>query len=138
MKKCRHRLWLCLPFVSVALVDVGVTLHGQEAAYWAGDYSAFNEASPIFAWALAMHPLVFVAEFAVWCLVFSLVLLVLPRLLSEIVALALVSGHTWGATTWLLWRYEVGYWLCIAFFVFTATVFIFSYRRSMMEVRHED
>ena len=42
----RHRLWLCLPPITLFIVDMTLTLYGQPDAYWAGKYSHALEGSP--------------------------------------------------------------------------------------------
>ena len=42
-----RRLWLLLPAVVLYSADIGFTLAGQPAAYWAGDYSQPAEHNPL-------------------------------------------------------------------------------------------
>lgn len=84
----------------------------------------------MFAWGLAKGPAVFALLGAMWFLAFCVVIMVIPRLLAEILSLALVSGHTWGTMTWLVNRVGLNYHLCLLFFVLSATVYILSLRKS--------
>ena len=119
-----QRAWLCLPFLVLFAVDVAVTLHGQSPAYWAGDYVDANEGFPIFAAALAAHPLAFIGLCALWGAIFSLIIVAAPARIAEITSLALINGHTWGAMTWLVYDLQLNYTLCILLFFLSATLFI--------------
>ena len=130
MKFERNRLWLCLPFLVIFLVDAGITLACQPSQYWAGDRTFINEMFPLFAWGLAKGPSVFALLCAMWVLAFSVVIMVIPRLLAEILSLSLVSGHTWGTMTWLVNRIGLNYHLCLLFFVLSATVYVVCVRMS--------
>ncbi len=59
-----------------------------------------------------------------WLLVFSTLIVFLPAVLAEILSLALVNGHTWGAMTWLVYQVRLNYFLCLLYFVFSAALFI--------------
>jgi hypothetical protein len=54
--------------------------------------------------------------------IFATMILLLPRTLALAMSLAVTIGHTWGATTWLLYRFHYGYQACEALFVLTALV----------------
>lgn len=117
-----HRfLGLCLPPILYCLIDDGLTLIGQPAEYWAGDYSRVNEGSPTFHYLLSIHPMAFVAGAFLWICLFVAILLLLPETLALIMSIAIVFGHTAGAATWLLWRPN-GYQLCNALFLLSAAV----------------
>jgi hypothetical protein len=123
MGPIRGRLFgLCLPAALVAAADGSLTLAGQSAAYWAGDYARVNELSPTFHHLLAYHPLAFAAGFAAWVLVFTGLTLLLPQTLALTTSIAVAVGHTWGATTWLLYRFHYGYQACNGLFVLTAAL----------------
>ena len=124
-----NKLWLCLPFILVFLCDGSITLYGQPAAYWAGDFSLANEAFPAFNWALQQHPGVFILQSLAWAVVFCLLILLLPDFLSEVTCVALVQGHTWGVMTWLVYTLQLNYYLCLLFFLCIAIVLVFCYRR---------
>lgn len=130
MKLAAGKLWLGLPFLCVFWIDAGITLANQPDAYWAGDHLIVDEMFPLFAWGLAHGIRAFFLVCGAWLLVFCALILVLPRLLSEILALALVSGHTWGTMTWLVYQLGADYHVCLLFFVFSAAVFILSLRKS--------
>src|SRR4051794_29710985 len=91
-----RRLWLALPPLLVCLADQVMTLSGQPAAYWAGDYSKPQEGSPQGYWLLAQHPLAYVAGAAGYMFAFTVVIMFLPRLMAQMLAVGLVMGHAWG------------------------------------------
>ncbi len=123
MAHFRRRLFgLCLPPAAAASLDAVLTLRGQSAEYWAGNYAWVNELSPSFHHWLSFHPLVFAVGFLGWVLVFAALILLLPRTLALATSLAVTVGHTWGATTWLLYRFHYGYQACQGLFVVTALV----------------
>ena len=123
------KLWLCLPFFLVFLCDASITLYGQPAAYWEGNYALANEVFPAFNWALQQHPMVFVAQSLGWVVVFSLLILVLPNFLSEVTTFALVQGHTWGVMTWLVYSLQLNYYLCLLYFLAISIVLVYCFRR---------
>ena len=129
MKFEKSKLWLCLPFLLIFLVDAGITLAGQPSAYWEGDRQCVNEAFPLFAWGLSNGPWAFALLCLVWLLVFGTLITLAPFIFSEILSLALVNGHTWGAMTWLVYYVQLDYNLCLLFFVFSASIYILSYTK---------
>jgi hypothetical protein len=109
-----------LPPLVLASLDAALTLAGQPPEYWRGDYARVNELSPTFNQLLAIHPLAFVAGFIGWLLAFTCLILLFPRTLALATSIAVAIGHTWGATTWLLYRFDYGYQACNALFILTA------------------
>ena len=123
------KLWLCLPFVLAFLVDAAVTLQGQPACYWQGNRAMADEGFPLFLWSLHMGPWAFLLLCLVWVLVFSVLIIVLPDLCSEILGIALVNGHTFGAMTWFVYHLQLNFYLCLIYFAIIATVFALSHRQ---------
>jgi hypothetical protein len=106
----RERLWLCVAPAALCLLDYSLTLLGQPATYWAGNYASYNEDDPLGGWALGKHPLAFLVYMLLWIALVSAPVLVLPRSLAKIVSLAVAMGHATGAASWarlMLGRYEV-------------------------------
>lgn len=117
-----HRfLGLCLPPILYSLIDNGLTLSGQPAEYWAGDFSRVKEMSPTFHYLLSIHPMAFVAGAFLWICLFATLILLLPETLALIMSIAIVFGHTVGAATWLQWKPN-GYQLCNGLFLLSAVV----------------
>jgi hypothetical protein len=101
----RRRLWLCLPPLLVCLADQAITLLSQPCEYWLGDYSAAREGSPHGLWLMNQHPLAYLTAVAGYMFAFTAGIVLLPRGLARVAALALVLGHSWGMATWL-WQDE--------------------------------
>jgi hypothetical protein len=122
-----RRLWLALAPLLVCIADQVVTLSGQTAEYWAGDYSAPHEGSPQGYWLLQQHPLAYIAAAAGYMLTFTIVILLLPRLLAQTLAVGLVLGHAWGTASWLYTRWpgtSIGYWMVIGLYTVAAMLIV--------------
>src|SRR5688500_12455204 len=100
MRRSLGKFWLCLPFLIIVVLDQCLTLYGQPAAYWRGRWEFADEGSPAFNWLLRQHPLAFVGGCLAWDVVFSGLILLLPRYFAKSLALALVIGHAWGSASW--------------------------------------
>jgi hypothetical protein len=105
----RRFLGLCVPFLLAMAVDGYVTLAGQPAEYWNGDYNRVNEGSVTFKDLLLTHPFAFIAGLVINGAIVSMLILLLPRLLALMTSLTATIGHTWGATTWLAFRFQFSY-----------------------------
>jgi hypothetical protein len=103
-------------------LDGTLTLVGQSAEYWAGHYAQVNEGSPTFNHLLQFHPAAFAAGLLGWAAIFVVVILLLPDAPALILSIAVTFGHTAGAATWLLYRFQHGYQACNALFLTTAIV----------------
>jgi hypothetical protein len=96
------RAWLCVGPVLLCLLDAGLTLQGQSAAYWAGSYDQARELNPLGRWPLQTHPLLFAAAVLCWVAVFCTAIFLLPARRARLVSLAVQFGHTVGAGSWLV------------------------------------
>lgn len=96
------RAGLVLPPVLLCLLDVGLTLAGQPAAYWAGDAARVDEFNPVGRVFLVVSPWLFLAFGLGWATAFVTVLLSLPRRCARPFASLLTVGHTLRAAGWLL------------------------------------
>jgi hypothetical protein len=126
----RHRLWLCLPPVLLALLDGALTLAGQPAQYWSGDFAARRELNPFFDFLLAWHPGAFLAGLAVWCLGIGIVILFAPWRVSFLAALLFTLGHACGAGSWIVEAGAAGWVLAIALLVASERTFWWAARLS--------
>jgi hypothetical protein len=124
----RNTLWLLLPPIALCSLDFGLTLYGQSAEYWAGNFSSVNEGSPSFAHYLTIHPLAFVAAAIFWVAIFSTLILLLPETLALTLVVAIVIGHLAGAATWLMFRFHL-YQLCNVLFLTTSGLIVFAFKR---------
>jgi hypothetical protein len=123
------KLRLCIPPIVLCILDQSITLLGQHSQYWKDNYQTAMEGCPPFHWLLQQHPLAFEAGIAVWIAFFSTVILLSPRWLAMAISIAIVIGHTWGTSTWLLLRFGQGYWLCIALFLMSGLLASLCYQQ---------
>jgi hypothetical protein len=97
----RRLLGLGLPCLFALCLDTGLTLHGQPAEYWAGDYSQTTEGAPFYRRLYAWHPAAAGCGHLIWAGVLGGLLILLPEVLAVVLAIAVVFGHTAGAYTWI-------------------------------------
>lgn len=121
MAPLRSRLLgLCLVPMLFCGLDATLTLVGQSPGYWAGDHSLVNEASPTFHDLLRLGPGYFLSGIVVWATIFVCLIVLAPDAAALVISIAVTFGHTVGAATWLLYRFEFGYQLCNALFLMSA------------------
>jgi hypothetical protein len=77
-----------------------MTLLGQRAHYWAGDYSSVIEFNPLARLLLQQHPAAFVAAAAASTLLVIAVVLRLPASLALVVSFVVTFGHVVAAASW--------------------------------------
>jgi hypothetical protein len=97
----RRLLGMGLPCLLALLLDTGLTLHGQPAEYWAGDYARTTEGAPFFRKLYVLHPLAGIAGVGAWAGIALSLLVLLPEVPAVVFAIAIVFGHTAGAYTWV-------------------------------------
>ena len=97
---------LCVPFLFVMAVDGSLTLAGQSAEYWSGSYDRVREWSLTFNDLLQFHPAALVGGLLVEGALLSTLILLLPRLVAMFTSLTVTLAHTWGAMTWLMYRFR--------------------------------
>jgi hypothetical protein len=95
------RVWLCVGPVFFCLLDAFMTLNGQPAAYWNGDYGQVNELNPIARVMLTLHPLAFVILVCVALMVACTLIILLRESLARPLAFVPHFGHTIGAASWM-------------------------------------
>jgi hypothetical protein len=113
----RHRLGFCLAPALFCLLDAGLTLHGQPAAYWAGQFGQAVEANPPFLWLLRLHPLAFAAGVLGWLVLLGSLVLLLSAGLARALAFVALFAHTLGAASWLVDAGGSGWLACVGLFV---------------------
>lgn len=114
-------LGLCCVPILFCLLDTSVTLAGQSADYWSGNFSEPEESCPTLFRLLSIHPVAFVGGMLIWIVAFTVLIVLLPDVLALIASIGITFGHTAGAASWLLWRYQYGYQECNALFLVAAT-----------------
>ena len=90
-----------LPALGLYAADLGLTLTGQPAAYWGGDYSQALEHNPLAYLILARDPALFVGASLAWAVIFSIVIVLWQNRVSDWIAVLLAFGHAVGGSTWL-------------------------------------
>lgn len=101
-------LGMGLPFLLAFLLDWSLTLHGQSAEYWAGNYACANETSPFFRALFMIHPLAAIAGQLVWVGLILTLLVLLPEILAVILLIFVVFGHMMGAYSWMILAMTAG------------------------------
>lgn len=96
----RERLWWCLPVLVLSAADGLITLWGQPEAYWSSGFAVVNEANPLAAWLLTVHPLAFAASGVPYLLLVLVVVLLLPRRWAAGVAVVIASSHALAVGAW--------------------------------------
>ena len=115
----RRFLGLCVPPLVLALIDGVLTVVGQSDFYWS-NHAAVNEANPVFAGLLHLGPFAFVLGAAAWLAMICTMIMVLPRLMSLILSIAITFGHTIGSGSWLFNHFDLGYQLANGYYLFSA------------------
>jgi hypothetical protein len=106
-----RRLWLLVPALGMFAADVILTLTGQPASYWDGDYSTALEANPFAYPLLTRSPWLFAALAVVWMAILSCVILLWCHPVSGWLAIGLTVAHAIGGSSWLV---QLGWWGIIA------------------------
>jgi hypothetical protein len=97
----RSHIWLCVAPLLFCLIDGAVTLHGQPAAYWAGQYDQAIEWNPLVRWFMVQHPLLLLLGACGRIFSFCALILLLPDNMARVVAFLVQLEHTIGAASWL-------------------------------------
>jgi hypothetical protein len=96
----RDRLYLYLPPLAMAPLDVGMTLWGQPTKYWGGA-STVCEGNPLAEQLLLIHPAAFLAAGVAWLALVAGLVTVLPRPAALTVSVAVSQAHAWAAGKWV-------------------------------------
>lgn len=109
------RAWLVTPFLLISAADIALTLHGQPAAYRAGDYAAAVEANPFAYPFLVRGPDWFLAAATAWCAGFVAVVIgVRVRWVTWCAVFATVA-HAVAGAAWLVRLERFGWPLAVAY-----------------------
>jgi hypothetical protein len=122
--------WLCAGPAAFCLLDAAVTLAGQPAAYWQGDFAAAVEFNPAGLWLLRWHPAVFGAALLAWLVLFAGLILWLPGGWARGLSLAVLFGHTLGLASWAVGRAPYGWLVCVGLFLLAAEVMAWTWKRA--------
>ena len=97
----RRLVGLGLPCLLALLLDTTLTLRGQPADYWAGDYAVTTEGGPFFRPAYALHPRAAVLGHGLWAGLFLTLLVLLPEVPAVVLTIVVTFTHVAGARSWL-------------------------------------
>ena len=96
-----RRQWHCVLLCLLASADVGLTLNGQPARYWQGEWHVVDEANPLGRWLLHVHPLALGLTVLVETALAGILLVVWPTQRSSRFVVLLAALHALGAASWL-------------------------------------
>ncbi|MEX0676045.1 MAG: hypothetical protein WD063_03150 [Pirellulales bacterium] len=85
----------------MGILDGTLTLCGQSAEYWQGNYENVNESHPVFRLFLQYHPGVFAAGVLLVHLVLAGLILLLPQTLALGTSITVATVSCFYASTWL-------------------------------------
>jgi rhodanese-related sulfurtransferase len=122
----RLRLWAGP--VLMCAVDASVTLLGQAATYWAGEYSAAKEANPLGLVLLWWHPAAFAAGAMLSVALYVLLIERLSQHLAKVAAFLALSLHSLGAASWFVQTGPAGWAVALGWLVFASWLLGWSWR----------
>ena len=131
-----RRIWLYCPVVALLITDVALTLSGQPAAYWAGDYAVAIESNPVVRPLLAHAPDAFLAATMIWLIALSAIILCWPSRAWGWRVAAGTAGigalvHAVASASWLV-RSGGWYWLmAVAYLAGMAELSWWCWRRAV-------
>ncbi len=117
----KQKLLSIIPAWWASLFDIIVTIVHQPDEYWSGDLTTANEGNPFGKWMMGNHVSGIFVISAFWLLMIGLLGYYLPRVLSKIFLVFVLTIHGWGAATWIGPRY--GFWAVVTLFLLNAILF---------------
>lgn len=131
MNTLRSRAWLVAPSVVLWAADIALTLAGQSAAYWAGDYGQARESNPLAYPLLAASPWVFVGATALWGAAVSGVVLFWRHWATPWIGVLSALGHAIGGSSWLVrLGAGAGWGLAVAYLLLASQASRWCWRRA--------
>ncbi|MBY0522919.1 MAG: hypothetical protein K2R98_05955 [Gemmataceae bacterium] len=113
---------LCIGPLILRMFDYGLTLFGQPAAYWGGNFAYADEGSPVLHWGLQQHPLMFVAVAVAITAPMIMFILCWPRKPAAVLAAFIMLAHITGVASWILTSPLWGPVACFALVLFSLSV----------------
>ena len=132
------KLLLLIPALWASLFDIIITIIHQPVEYWNGNLNLANEANPMGDFMMKNHITGIFIISLLWILIIGLLGYYLPRKISRVFLLFVLIVHSWGAATWISWKY--GFWFVIIFTLFNAILFYIiedkvNYKKSESELK---
>ncbi len=125
----KNRWRLCLPPLTLCLLDQALTLWNQPGEYWGGHYVSALEGNPLMRGLLSRHPLAYEAGVTAWMTLFLLLILFLPRRSALASSLAITFGHLWGVVSWVMYTAFRGFWICLALILAAALLTVLAWEK---------
>ena len=121
---------MCLGPVIFSILDEVLTLLGQPAEYWSGNFDQVLEWNPLANWALCQDPTYFVIGSLFWAVIYCTSILCLPANAARVLAFLVQFGHTLGASSWLARMGPVGWVAAVALIAISRLVLDFTWKRA--------
>ena len=113
------------------LFDFFLTLVFQSESFWNKNISTANEMNDLFRYFSNFGPSVFVASMIVYMALMFLLILYLPTYPGYVASLALILGHYFGASTWLVWSFKLGVQGAVFYGIFLSFIFVYLERNKL-------
>lgn len=113
-----RRLWLIVPAWIAFAIDVGLTLRGQPADYWNGQYDLALEFNPLARPLLVAGPWVFAGAALAGAIGLSLIVVLWRHPLANLAAAIFAVSHAIGGCSWLVAHGAWG-WIAIVIYLIT-------------------
>ncbi len=126
----RRRLWLLAPAAGLYAADIALTLAGQPAEYWAGEYASADEANPVAHVLMAHSPWLFLGLATCWLTIFSAAVLLWRHHAAGWLAVGLTFAHAVGGGSWLTRIESFGMIAAAAYIAAAAQAASWCWRRS--------
>ena len=110
-----------------------MTIWGQPAEYWAGQYDAAFEANPIVRFFMVIHPAAFHALTVVWIAAFCVAIVKLPPVLARMTSLCITFSHAFCAGTWLYMEPD-GFVMSLVICIATGIIYVGADEMSRVDV----
>jgi hypothetical protein len=123
---------MCVGPIIFSILDEALTLLGQPADYWSGNYEHVLEWNPLANWALRQHPAYFVTGSVVWAALYCTAIICLPANPARVLAFSVQFGHTLGASSWLARVGPLGWIAAVALILISRLVLDFTWKRAKM------
>ncbi|MEI7686133.1 MAG: hypothetical protein WCL32_14000 [Planctomycetota bacterium] len=125
-----RRAWLCVSAIVPCLLDVAVTMHGQPAAYWSGDYFAALECNPLPRIILWLGPWPFAVAVLAWLAFIGAAISFLPWPMAIVVSFIVATLHGLGAGSWMFSFGWMGAAAAVGVLVFVEQLMSFCWQRA--------